>query len=69
MSPPAANLGERQRIWFADAVELAKTHPDEVEAIVCSLVAHLRAWKPESVSPLGELLPPTEPNVDPRGVA
>ena len=46
--------------------ELDRQHPDEVEAIVCSLVAHLRSWRPESVTPLGTLPPPTEAVRDPR---
>ena len=40
--------------------------PDAVAAVIGSLVAHLRSWRPESVAPLGTLAPPTEAIRDPR---
>ena len=41
----------------------------EQDQIALALVSLLRAWKPESVSPLGTLPPPTESIRDPRGRA
>lgn len=40
--------------------------PAEQDQVYASLVAHIRARRPESVSPLGVLPPPTEPIRDPR---
>lgn len=37
---------------FEELRELERDEPEEVEAIVCSVIAHLRAWKPVSVAPL-----------------
>jgi len=60
-------LREALRSTLARLDEHAKRHPGEVDAIVATLVAHLRGWRPESVSPLGTLPPPTERICDPRG--
>lgn len=46
--------------------ELERDHPAAVQLIIGLLVAHLRAWHPEAVTPLGILGPPTEPIRDPR---
>lgn len=51
---------------FSALVEHAKAHPGEVDQIVAQLVAHIRSWRPESVSPLGTLPAPTEAIRDPR---
>ncbi len=67
MSPRATTIAQRFAADFEDLRELERDHPAEVEAIVCSLVAHLRSWRPESVSPLGVLPPPGEVIRDPRG--
>ena len=56
------------RNGLAELAELDRYAPDEVAAVVGSLVAHLRSSRPESVSPLGILPPPTEAIRDPRGV-
>lgn len=40
--------------------------PAEADAIYAALVAHVRVRRPESVSPLGTLPPPTEAIRDPR---
>jgi len=42
--------------------------PREADAIYIALVAHIRARRPDSVAPLGELAPPTELVRDPREV-
>ena len=62
---------EKLRAATAELVELDKVAPAEVASIVGSLVAHIRSWRPESVSPLGTLGPPTDPAAlrDPREVA
>jgi hypothetical protein len=52
---------------FARLAELEKTAPGDVDAIVSIVVAHVRSWRPESISPLGTLPPPTEIIRDPRG--
>jgi hypothetical protein len=61
--------GQARRL--AAELEALRDHerrqPAEVEAIVCHLVAHLRSWRPESVTPLGKLPAPSEPICDPRG--
>jgi hypothetical protein len=59
----AAALVEVFRVSFA---ALAELEPDEQDAIVTALVADLRARRPMSVAPLGELGPPTELIRDPR---
>jgi hypothetical protein len=41
--------------------------PDEQDQVYSALLAHIRARRPETVSPLGTLPPPTEPIRDPRG--
>jgi len=46
--------------------ELEKTDPSGVDQIVVALVAHIRSWRPESVSPLGTLPDPGEVAHDPR---
>lgn len=55
---------------FAAALEDLRDHdrqePAEADAIVCSLVSHLRSWRPEAVSPLGTLPEPTTVIRDPR---
>jgi hypothetical protein len=54
------------RSAFGTLAELDKTAPGDVDALVAATVAHLRAFRPEAVSPLGALGPPTEPIRDPR---
>ncbi len=46
--------------------ELEKADPEGVDQIVVALVAHIRSWRPESVSPLGTLPEPGEVAHDPR---
>lgn len=64
MSRPAA-IREVVRVVFESLAALDKVAPEEVDAIVAGMVAHLRAWRPESVSPLGTLPPPTGPTSPP----
>lgn len=52
---------------LAELANLDRYAPGEVAAVVASLVAHLRSWRPESVAALGTLGPPTEAIRDPRG--
>ena len=59
-------IAQRFAADLEDLRELDRDSPAEADAIVCMLVAHLRAWRPEAVSPLGTLPPPTERIVDPR---
>lgn len=66
MSAVGAAAREVLRSVLVQLDELAKVEPAEVDQIVIALVAHLRAWRPESVSPLGTLPPPTEIIRDPR---
>lgn len=54
------------RFGLAELAKLERGAPGEVARIVGLLVAHLRSWRPESVTPLGDLGPPTEPIRDPR---
>ena len=67
MSPAAFALAQRLALDLEELAELSKREPAAADQLVGSLVAHLRAFRPESVSPLGELPPPTSPIVDPRG--
>ncbi len=64
---PRNDIARRLAAALIDLRELERDHPAEVEAIVCTLVAHLRSWRPESVSPLGTLPAPGEVIRDPRG--
>lgn len=41
--------------------------PAEADQVYTAIVSHVRARRPESVSPLGTLPPPGEPVRDPRG--
>jgi hypothetical protein len=66
VSPRGHQIALRFLADFEDLREHEKTEPAEVEALVSHIVAHLRSWRPESVSPLGTLPAPEEPNVDPR---
>lgn len=54
------------RYGLAELAKLERSAPAAVARIVGLLVAHLRSWRPESVTPLGDLGPPTEPIRDPR---
>ena len=67
MTPAGQAVAEVLRDGFEQLAELDKVAPDDVDAIVQMVVAHLRAWRPESVSPLGTLPAPTEDVRDPRG--
>lgn len=60
MTERGTTIARRIAADLEDLRELERNHPHEVEAIVLHLVAHLRSWRPESVSPLGTLPPPTE---------
>jgi hypothetical protein len=66
VTPLGAALVELQREVFAKLDELAHHAPADADRVVGAIVSHLRAWRPESVSPLGVLPPPTEPVCDPR---
>lgn len=65
MTPRGTTIAQRFAADLEDLADHERQHPDETEAIVAHLVAHLRSWRPESVSPLGVLVP-TEPARDPR---
>lgn len=67
MTPRGTTIAQRIAADLEDLREHERQHPGEVEAIVCSLDAHLHSWRPESVSPLGVLPAPTEAIRDPRG--
>lgn len=69
MTPRGTTIAQRFAADLEDLREHERQQPHEVETIVSSLVAHLRAWRPESVSPLGTLPPPGEVIRDPRGNA
>ena len=56
---------ERLRQVLRDLRELERDQPAAVARVLELLLADLRSWHPESVSPLG-LGPPTEPIRDPR---
>jgi len=47
-------------VFRVSLAALAELEPAEQDAIVSALVADLRARRPMSVAPLGELGPPTE---------
>ncbi len=66
MTPRGTAIGRRLAADLETLGEHARDQPAEADAIVCALVAHLRAWRPESVSPLGTLPAPTESIHDPR---
>jgi hypothetical protein len=69
MSVATSACGELARSLFDRLREIEKRDPHGVERVVASMVEHLRSWRPESVIPLGELLPPEGPAVDPRATA
>jgi hypothetical protein len=69
MTAAGTVVAERLRGALDELAELAKQAPAEADQIVGSLVAHLRSWRPESVSPLGVLPKPEAPIVDPRGAS
>lgn len=66
MTKIGSDLLRDQRAIFERLGELERTAPDDVDAIVGAIVAHLTAWRPVSVSHLGVLPPPTGPLCDPR---
>jgi hypothetical protein len=66
MSAAVHACAELARSLFDRLRELDKQDPHGVERVVASMVDHLRSWRPESVIPLGELLPPEGPATDPR---
>jgi hypothetical protein len=63
----ATALIELQRSIFQRLEHLSKVSPGEADRFMAMVIAHLRAFRPEAVSPLGALGPPTEPIRDPRG--
>lgn len=68
MSPRGNTIAQRIAADLEDLRELERQQPSEVDAIVSHLVAHLRSWRPESVTPLGVLPRPEERIADPREV-
>lgn len=66
MTPRGTTIAQRLAADLEDLREHERQNPAEVNAIVSHLVAHLRAWRPESVAPLGTLPAPSERIVDPR---
>lgn len=66
MSPRGQAITRTLAAVFKALEEHGKTHPGEVDGIVAQTVAHLRSWRPESVSPLGTLPRPEQPIRDPR---
>lgn len=57
---------EHLRFAFDELAACAPHAPAAVDRVLTVTVAHLRSWRPESVTPLGVLGPPTEPIRDPR---
>jgi hypothetical protein len=53
-------------VFRTSLAALESLDPGEQDAIVAALVADLRARRPASVAPFGELGPPTKPISDPR---
>ncbi len=68
MTTRGTTIAQRIAADLEDLRELERDHPSEVEAIVSHLIAHVRSWKPESVSPMGTLPRPEQPIRDPREV-
>lgn len=66
MSPVGQSLERRFAALLEDMREHERGEPHEVAQLVGALIAHVRAWRPESVSPLGTLPPPGEQIRDPR---
>lgn len=61
MKPPRLEaIIELQRMIFEQLEELDQVAPSEVDKVVRTIVAHLRGWRPQGVTPLGTL-EPTEP--------
>lgn len=67
MTSRGAAIAEVLRAAFDQLRELEKVAPGDVDQVVAMIVGHLRAWKPESASPLGVLPAPTTTIADPRG--
>lgn len=55
------------KVFRTALVAADQLDPIERDAIYTALVADLRSRRPEEMSPLGVLPPPTSPIVDPRG--
>jgi hypothetical protein len=68
MSSAAAACAELLRVLFDRLREIEKNDPRGVEQVVATMVAHLRSWRPESVSPLGTLPEPEGSRADPRAM-
>jgi hypothetical protein len=66
MTAPGIAIAGVLRQAFEALRELDKTAPADVDQLVAATVAHLRAWRPVAVAPLGTLPEPTEPICDPR---
>lgn len=66
MTATGDSIARRLAALLEDMREHERNQPAETEAIVGSLVSHLRSWRPESVSPLGVLPAPEMPIRDPR---
>jgi hypothetical protein len=68
MTAQGAAIAAVLRSTFEALVELDKTEPHDVDAIVSAMLAHLRSWRPVAVAPLGTLPAPSDPEAirDPR---
>lgn len=69
MTAATRSLAQRLAQLLAEVGELARTEPAAADRLVSALIGHLMSWRPESVSPLGQLPAPTDPGAirDPRG--
>lgn len=65
MTARGQSIAQRLAADLEDLRDHERLNPDEVETIVAHLVGHLRSWRPESVAPLGTMVP-TELERDPR---
>lgn len=68
MTARGTTIAQRFAADLEDLREHDRDNPGEASAIVAMLVAHLRAWRPESVAPLGTLPAPSTVIRDPREV-
>lgn len=64
---PPRPLAELCREAAALCAEAARLPPSDADTFAAALAAHLRAWRPVAVAPLGTLPPPGERIRDPRG--
>ena len=53
MTPDIDRAAEYLRRGLAELAELERLQPAEVARVLEAVIAHVRSWKPEAITPMG----------------